>query len=211
MEKWQQEGYKSFGDWRRGSEKARRAAKAAAAPAKKAAAPAKKAVAMATIRWRAPQPLAKPSLARAHSTTPSPSLPPAFSHGALPGQLHEAVCVTPRGRRQHRIKHTSPGGTVRQDEYVSPAGVQQLACEHRLACLRRLADTRREETLKMEQGCGSCAACQEFSKEWIESCGLSLSRKGCFEIRVRCQARNPAEVKRSRRYFHQACEQCQWL
>ena len=45
---------------------------------------------------------------------------------SLPGKLHEHVQVTPNGRRSHHIKHTSPGGTMREQHYASPAGVPQL-------------------------------------------------------------------------------------
>ena len=145
MELWQRLGYASFREWRCATEKARRAAKKAAAPPPSAA-----------VRWQPPKPLAM-------SASPPPSSLPAAGH--LPGQLHETVCVTPtHGRRQHRFQHISPGGSVRHDEYMSPAGVQQHACEQRLACLHRLAVTRRTETFTMQMGCGSCAACVQFSE-----------------------------------------------
>jgi len=38
------------------------------------------------------------------------------------GRLDEQVQVTPEGRRKHHFKHTSPGGTIRSDEYFSPPG-----------------------------------------------------------------------------------------
>ena len=50
--------------------------------------------------------------------------------GSLPGKLHEHVQVTPNGRRSHHIKHTSPGGTMREQHYASPAGVPQLHHEN---------------------------------------------------------------------------------
>ena len=49
---------------------------------------------------------------------------------SLPGKLHEHVQVTPNGRRSHHIKHTSPGGTMREQHYASPAGVPQLHHEN---------------------------------------------------------------------------------
>lgn len=46
------------------------------------------------------------------------------------GRLDEQVQVTPEGRRKHHFKHTSPGGTIRSDEYFlssrpqwRPAGI----------------------------------------------------------------------------------------
>ena len=62
--------------------------------------------------------------------------------GSLPGQLHEEVIMTVRGRRKHRLTHQSPGGTARHDEYISPAGVQKRVCEQRSACWRRLLGAR---------------------------------------------------------------------
>ena len=49
---------------------------------------------------------------------------------SLPGKLYEHVQVTPNGRRSHHIKHTSPGGTMREQHYASPAGVPQLHHEN---------------------------------------------------------------------------------
>jgi len=63
--------------------------------------------------------------------------------GQLPGQLQDAVLVTPRGSRAHKLNHISPGGTARDDEYVSPAGLPQLVCEERRACIGRLVAGRR--------------------------------------------------------------------
>ena len=89
---------------------------------------------------------------------------------------------------------------MRHDEYMSPAGVQQHACEQRLACLHRLAVTRRTETLTMQMGCGSCAACVQFS-------GVKFGRQranknvyaGCAD-----PAYAPSAVKRARKL---PCEQ----
>ena len=49
--------------------------------------------------------------------------------------LHEIVCVTPGGSRAHRFEHTSPGGSLRTQEYVSPAGARQ-GLEQRLYAYR---------------------------------------------------------------------------
>ena len=56
-------------------------------------------------------------------------------YGQLPGRLQEAVLVTPRDSRAHKFKYTSPGGMARDEEYVSPAGLQQLLYEERSACM----------------------------------------------------------------------------
>ena len=184
MELWQKLGYASFREWRCASDKARRAAKKAAAPPPSAA-----------VRWQPPKPLAM------SASPPPPSLPAA---GHLPGQLHETVCVTPtHGRRQHRFQHISPGGSVRHDEYMSPAGVQQHACEQRLACLHRLAVTRRTETLTMQMGCGSCAACVQFSgvkRMAYPGAGVRYVQNNVFVD----PAYAPSAVKRARKL---PCEQ----
>ena len=65
------------------------------------------------------------------------------SAGLLPGALHKHVQVTPSGHRSHTIKHTSPGGTTRVEEYSSPAGVPQLTRNERSAWRMRVAGERR--------------------------------------------------------------------
>ena len=127
MEMWQQLGYASFGDWRRGSEKARRAAKKAA----RATQPAEQQI-------RLGQQLPSSPAAAVH-LAPTSSL----GVGDQYDNLCEDVIATPRGRREHRFKHTSPGGSVYFDEYASPAGVQQQACNQRQECLHRLTAARR--------------------------------------------------------------------
>ena len=151
MELWQQLGFKSFGDWRRASERARKAQK------KKAAAPAS-VIASAVaghgcdvdtapdppddvrVAWQPLRQLDPPSPHRVNSP-----------HAAerLPGNLHEHVEVTPRGSRAHKIKHTSPGGTTRCEEYVSPAGARQKL-EERNAWRLHVAAARREERAARE-------------------------------------------------------------
>ena len=143
MELWQWQGFASFGDWRRASERARKAAKkkaSAAAPAVITHLP------MVRLAWQPLQPLDPPSPSRVAA------LKPAFctSHeGAtyLGGACtidHEHVAVTPRGSRVHTIKHTSPGGTTRSDKYVSPASGRQ-AVDNRNSWRLRLTTLRREE------------------------------------------------------------------
>lgn len=55
------------------------------------------------------------------------------------GRLDEQVQVTPEGRRKHHFKHTSPGGTIRSDEYFSPPGPSG---DQRASCLLRIAGSR---------------------------------------------------------------------
>ena len=56
------------------------------------------------------------------------------------GRLCEDMQVMPQGRRKHSFKHTSPGGTIRSDEYVSPAGPSRG--DQRASCLLRIAGAR---------------------------------------------------------------------
>ena len=56
------------------------------------------------------------------------------------GRLCEDMQVTPQGRRKHSFKHTSPGGTIRSDEYFSPAGPSRG--DQRASCLLRIAGAR---------------------------------------------------------------------
>ena len=113
----------------------------------------------------------------------------------LPGQLLEDVAVTPGGQRRHAFKHTSPGGTTNFDEYVSPAGVQQHACEQRLICMHRLAAARRAAARVQAAGCGSCEACREYARESV----LRRRSKDFVEW-------HPSVVKRSRLVHYRACE-----
>ena len=151
MELWQQLGFKSFGDWRRASERARKAEK------KKAAAPAS-VIASAVaghgcdvdtapdppddvrVAWQPLRQLDPPSPHRVNSP---------YAAERLPGNWHEHVEVTPRGSRAHKIKHTSPGGTTRCEEYVSPAGARQKL-EERSAWRLHVAAARREERAARE-------------------------------------------------------------
>jgi hypothetical protein len=125
--------------------------------------------------------------------------------GQLPGQLHEQVLVTPRGRRAHKLKHTSPGGTTRVDEYLSPAGMQQQVCQERSACWRRLVAARHAETQAHILGCGECASCLQYAA-YRES--ESAKASACVVRNDRCQAvgfkrkpvleMTPSQAKRSR-------------
>lgn len=149
---------------------------------------------------------AKAEHAKAWADNPSAPLFPERG-GQLPGQLHEEVITTPRGRREHKLKHTSPGGTTRDDEYVSPAGVQQQVSEERSACWRRLVESRRAETHAHILGCGECAPCREYAasrergaqRHWsfLKGIGLPVCDIMC--------AMTPSQAKRSR-LSYQMCE-----
>ena len=161
MELWQQLGHESFGAWRRATEKARQKARRAAEKATQKPAP----TALLQPQDEPSSPLPPPAL------QPLAPSPPALSKGGLlvlgvPGQLREDVFVTPRGRRKHKFKFTSPGGSCHFDEYVSPAGVQRQAGPDRAACYRRLAERRDAKWRASLYGCGICEPCLEFSREF---------------------------------------------
>ena len=125
MELWQQQGFKSFGDWRRATEKARRAAKKEAASTAVGAplSPRRFATPPTPASWQPPEVIQSGAPPRSPPSSPldnSPDTRPDCS------QLYEYVQVTPHGSRAHAMKHTSPGGTVREKEYVSPAGAPHL-------------------------------------------------------------------------------------
>ena len=176
MELWQQLGFKSFGDWRRASERARKAEK------KKAAAPAS-VIASAVaghgcdvdtapdppddvrVAWQPLRQLDPPSPHRVNSP---------YAAERLPGTLHEHVEVTPRGSRAHKIKHVSLGGTTRYEEYVSPAGARQKL-EERNAWRLHVAAARRADPVTVidkrdvhrymrHERCGACETCLELSR-----------------------------------------------
>ena len=138
VETWERLGYESFGAWRRACEQARRDAKKAAPPAPPA------------VKWHPPQISGRDEIWSASSTLTTPAPAPSDRHddrgGRLPGKMHEDVQCTPRGRREHKFKHTSPGGTTRCEQYSSPAGVQP-AWQERVACLERLRAARHRETI----------------------------------------------------------------
>ena len=56
------------------------------------------------------------------------------------GRLCEDMQVMPQGRRKHSFKHTSLGGTIGSDKYVSPAGPSRG--DQRASCLLRIAGAR---------------------------------------------------------------------
>ena len=143
MELWEQQGFGSFRDWRLATEKARRAAKtkapAAAAPAAAAAptSPVRSSAVLLPVpraSWQPIQTIEPPS---------APNSPLQLEAGLLEGNLQERVLMTPRGSWAHTIEHTSPGGTNRCEEYVSPAGARQLL-EERNAWRRNVVAARRE-------------------------------------------------------------------
>ena len=199
MQRWQQLGYDSYGAWRRATEKARQQTRRAALKAPQLhpswnfsplpAPPQPSVVQHATVQSAA-QSDAVQSDAVQSAAAPS---------ACLPGRLEEQVLVTPNGRRLHKFEHTSPGGTSRVDEYVSPADGQH---QHgrRLECLHRLAAARRTETRVRVFGCGTCEAC----KEYAQSRELACLRYG---ERMPLDAMGPRELKRSRSKY-QICVSC---
>ena len=152
MELWQRLGFESFGDWRRASEKARRAAKKQATSASSAAA----AAACSSVSTAAPAALGTPPRVswqplKSLQMPLAPNSPLGFRWEQLPGRVHEHVQVTPHGSRAHTMKHTSPGGTTRTEQYMSPVGAPQLTREERsawrlsVAAARRVANAAREQ------------------------------------------------------------------
>ena len=92
----------------------------------------------------------------------------------LPGKLHEHVEMTPGGSRAHTRKHTSPGGTTRCYEYVSPAGAWQKLKERNawrldVAAARRadpvtVIDKNNVHRYMRHERCGACETCLELSR-----------------------------------------------
>ena len=175
----------SFREWRLASEKARRAAK-------------KTAEATATASPATPMPPAMPSPATLPQCfswqplqsieTPSvepPSAPssPLHQPDLLYGNVNERVLVTPRGSRAHTIRHRSPCGTIRTEQYISPAGAhltraERCAWRHSVAAAREAAAVAREEDTRLTRTgckrdlwrflrrlrCGECPTCSELRR-----------------------------------------------
>ena len=140
MELWQQLGYKSFGAWRRDSEKRRRAAKKAAADTTVACDVSTSTTAAsgqphsttaiddqcrpverpAQLVWEPLQIISSPPQEHTEQhdgwSVPRPSQVPLH-------ELREQVQVT----RTHSIEHTSPGGTTRFEAWISPPGGRKSA------------------------------------------------------------------------------------
>jgi hypothetical protein len=167
MELWQQQGFDSFGDWRRAAEKTRRAAKKAQASTIASPAPSSTArrVEAVTASWHPPELIQPPAV------TNSP-LKRTDQHRAgdlVPGDLHEHVQVTPRGSRAHTMTHASPGGTFRVKQHVSPPGSPNLnrvqkvdTWQQQVAHERRTrADARADEELYRNK--------RIATDEWLQS------------------------------------------
>ena len=127
MELWRQQGFNSFGDWRRAAEKARRAAKKAQASTVAMPAPASptRRIEAPTALWQPPEVIQPPAV----TNSPLKRTDDWERHRTgdqLPGDLHEDVQVTPRGSRAHTITHASPGGTLRAKQHVSPPSSPNL-------------------------------------------------------------------------------------
>ena len=73
-------------------------------------------------------------------------------------RLHEHVQMTPRGSRVHSFEHTSPGGTVRLEEYKSPAFVRATR-QQRCGWRWRIAWARRESQ--------AMAGLKRLHEEWL--------------------------------------------
>ena len=172
VETWERLGYESYGTWLRACAKARRAAFKKAAPPPAA-------------KWHVPQfaPGNPVALSLAPPPTPFGGLDDGCDSvrlgGYLPGRMRDDVILTPRGRREHKLTHVSPGGTTRCDEYSSPAGVD-AAWQERHACLERMRTARGAPAkVRLEQEAARRAA------------GLDAIRAG---IAVQGPARNPAAI-----------------
>ena len=197
MQRWQQLGYDSYGAWRRATEKARQQTRRAVLKAPQL-----------HPSWNfsplpaPPQPSVVQSAAQSDAVQSDAVQSAAAPSACLPGRLAEQVLVTPNGRRRHKFEHTSPGGTSRVEEYVSPADGQhqQRAHGRRLECLHRLAAARRTETRVRVFGCGTCEACKEYAQS-REGCAWNGKRK------LSLDAMGPHELKRSRSKY-QICVSC---
>ena len=187
-ETWERLGYESFGAWRRACEQARRDAKKAAAPAPPA------------VKWHPPQISGRDAIRSASSTLTAPAPTPfddeAGPGGNLPGNVHgrmrEDVLFTPRGRREHNFKHTSPGGTTRCEQYSSPAGVEP-AWQERVACFERLRAARQRDITDRDE--------QKSSQRAEERRALQVLLDG---EAVQGPARCPAEISA-------CCRRRDWL
>lgn len=222
MERWQQLGYESYGAWRRATEKARQQTRRAVQKASQLhsswnfsplpAPPQPRAAPMMEPQTAAAQPPSIRGSVVQHATVHSAAQSAAVQSAAvqsgaeqsacLPGRLAEQALVTPNGRRRHKFEHTSPGGTSRVDEYVSPADGQhqQRAHGRRLECLHRLAAARRIETRVRVFGCGTCEACKEYAQS-REGCSVLWNSKPYLPWngkRKPLDAMGPHELKRSR-------------
>ena len=129
-------------------------------------------------RYKEAERVRKRSAARATSWT-APQIWPMLcdkSSGseASSSRLHENVQLTPRGSRVHTFEHTSPGGSVRQEEYTSPADTRATR-EERCGWRSRIAHARMETRMAM-QGRVHCY--------WIDCmhCGTShrIQPDGCM-------------------------------
>ena len=209
VDTWERLGYESYGAWLRACAKARRAAIKKAAPPPPA-------------KWHVPQVApGNPDAMLAPPPTPFGGLDdgcddvhlggclPGYD---LPGRMRDDVLFTPRGRREHKLKHVSPGGTTRCDEYSSPAGVES-AWQERHACLERLRAARikdRDERKAEEksglyallrgeavQGPARCPAVLSEhikAKEWEQS-GYGDTCRKCEACNLRAHIRKQRKAR----------------
>ena len=76
----------------------------------------------------------------------------------LPGALHSHEQCTPGGSRAHTFRHTSPGGTTRTDQYISPAAGRATGDE-RCAWRLRIVRSRREARGLVARYWTQCSKC----------------------------------------------------
>ena len=192
---WQRQGFESFGDWRRASERARRARAKKTPSACSAASSTTISTGLAKAPATPPRASWQPLQLIQMPSAPNSPLQPSGIGVMLPGKLHEHVQVTPHGSRSHTIEHTSPGGTLRHESYLSPAGAPQLTRAERIQWKLRLAAARRaataaraEEVMQAEPDvlraasthprcweCVTCLATKRKERSWMP-CMAVLSR-----------------------------------
>ena len=181
MELWQWQGFASFGDWRRASERARKAAKKKAGAGRVAAvAP----LPSLRVAWQPFQPLEPLSPSRV-----TPPFKPSYNRVKI---VHEHVAVTPSGSRAHTIHHTSPGGTTRCDDYVS-LGPHDEAIKARNEWRQHVSAVRREERIAREEHAAQekCAAREQHARDWGEVPRITpcLQQRTCRVCRTRYKGR----------------------
>ena len=184
MEAWQRQGFSSFGEYRRVTEKRRRDAKKAAAVTPTRSAAVQPASSTATqpafdvedgtiqLFWQPLQIIEPPPPHPTQHDGWSAARKNQSSHYTL-HDLHEHVQVTPCGSRAHSLQHKSPRfGTTRFASWISPPGVRKstranagpgfVQAHQRLVSSMKetLARCDQEECARIEQErCGTCKVC----------------------------------------------------
>lgn len=83
--------------------------------------------------------------------------------------LNENVQLTPRGSRVHSFEHTSPGGTMRLEEYTSPADARATR-EQRCAWRSRIAQARLEARGLVDRYETECTKCGRVQHIMPDGC-----------------------------------------